>query len=166
MSAMLQCKVLNAPGNNWMASSPPIHTVIVLDVTTERAFLPGVDNRDLRRIIEIALVVDLEKQVKLEEFCVQSYGFCFEHCPPIRVASEIQGKELGIIQQDNSIMIGRSQRKPKKIDFETQDAGCSFWWQRWGGELFQFTMDKRVVEKKVIASGVGNMAALPIWQIR
>ena len=149
--------------DNGAESSPALHTVIAVDPASMAALLPGVDGTDLRRLLSLTDTNDLYNRKLMEEFCVQSYGFCFRECRPVRIESDADAHRIGIAAADGVCRFPGLRGREQEVSLcEYRDAERSLWWQAWGGELYEFHLQPDRAGRNVLGIYVGYAMDLPV----
>ena len=102
---------------------PPAYRILVVDETTQHIYLPTERAEDLVGLCRQLYDVTLSTVVIFNEFCRQEFGLVGKNTPAIRLLS---AADMGSVGLDASV-----QR------LVAAGSNESFWWQRWGGELFK-----------------------------
>lgn len=134
---------------------PPAIKIVIIDITSNRVFLPTERMEDLLDVVRQVYSPLLSTIVVFNEFCIQNFGLTQKKVPPVRLASNADFSSTGLDQA--TITLPSSSNE-------------SIWWQRFGGELFLVnyadTSNEHFFKRQTIANRVGKFEKLPTWVLR
>jgi hypothetical protein len=114
--------------------------------------VPALTDEDFFRAIRHIGISDLADVVHFHRAISCDYGALFRQCPPVQLHSSQEATELQIA-----------------IDPLAFAQTCrTLWWQRWGGEVFEFCFDpsRETVAYKQLNTGTGNYRHIPFYRYR